>query len=326
MVGVVVVTYNSQDVIGECLDACLRLPGVTVIVVDNDSQDATLNQIRSRPGVRLIANTSNRGFAAACNQGIAALKTRFVLLLNPDAVLMSGLQPLVDAVSQASVAAAGGRLTHADGTTQAGFHVRRFPTAWTLSFEALGLNRIWSGNRVNRAYRPEISDLQQCDVDQPAGAFFMIRKAAWEVIGGFDESFHPVWFEDVDFCKRLRTNGFRIVYVPAAVARHLGGHSAGKLNWPSRQLYWYGSLLKYAAKHFSASSRRVVSLAVAVSCIPRAIAGVLYHRTLTPVSVFSRVAWLAGRQFFAGPVGALGAPEQGSTHSAVPSQVVEKHV
>ena len=326
MVGIVIVTYNSQDVIGDCLDACLRFAGIRVVVVDNSSRDATLERVRRRPGVRLVANLSNRGFAAACNQGIALLNTRFVLLLNPDTVLESGLQSLVEAVGQASVAAAGGRLVNADGTTQTGFHVRGFPTAWTLSFEALGLNRLWPGNRVNQAYRPRITDLEQTDVDQPAGAFLMIRKAAWEVIGGFDEGFHPVWFEDVDFCKRLRAKGLRIVYVPSAVARHLGGHSAGKLTWSSRELYWYGSLLRYAAKHFSASSSRVVSLAVAVACIPRAIAGVLLHRTLTPVSVFSRVMWLAVRSLFVGQAGALGALKRGSTDSAVASQVVEKHV
>ena len=326
MVGIVVVTYNSQDVIGDCLDACLRFSGIRVVVVDNNSQDATLDHVRRRPTVRLVANPNNRGFAGACNQGIALLNTPFVLLLNPDTVLLSGLQSLMEAAGQANVAAAGGRLINEDGTTQTGFHVRGFPTVWTLSFEALGLNRLWPGNPVNRAYRPRITDLEQTDVDQPAGAFLMIRKAAWELIGGFDEGFQPVWFEDVDFCKRLRREGFRIVYVPSAVARHVGGHSAEKLTFASRQLCWYGSLLRYAAKHFSASSSRVVSLAVALACIPRAIAGVLLHRTLTPVSVYSRVLWLAARSLSAGRAGVLGAPKRGSTDSAVASQVIEKHV
>lgn len=331
MVGIVIVTYNSQEVIGDCLDACLRCGGVRVVVVDNNSKDDTLDQVRRRPGVRLVANRNNRGFAGACNQGIALLDTRLVLLLNPDAVLVSGFKSLAEAVGQAGFAAAGGRLTNADGTTQAGFNVRGFPTAWTLSFEALGLNSLWPGNPVNRRYRPGVSDLEQTDldhtdVDQPAGAFLMIRKAAWEAIGGFDEGFHPVWFEDVDFCLRLRRQGFRIAYVPSAVARHRGGHSADKLTFAARQLYWYGSLLRYAAKHFSASSSRVVSLSVAVACIPRAIAGVLLHRTLTPISVYSKVMRLAARSLFAGQPGVLGAPRRGSTDSAAASQVVERHV
>src|SRR5438105_3450285 len=83
---------KSREIISECLDSCLRLSGVRVVVVDNDSQDATLDIVRRRTGIRLIANPTNRGFAAACNQGIAVLDTTFVLLLNPDAVLVSGLQ------------------------------------------------------------------------------------------------------------------------------------------------------------------------------------------------------------------------------------------
>jgi GT2 family glycosyltransferase len=326
MVGIVVVTYNSQEVIGECLDACVRLAGVSVVVVDNDSEDGTLDQVRRRPGVRYIPNSRNRGFAAAANQGIAMLNTRFVLLLNPDAVLVSGLQNLVDTVGTPGVAAVGGRLINADGSTQAGFNVRGFPTPWTLSFEALGLNRLWPGNPVNRSYRPAVSDAEGCDVDQPAGAFLMVRKAAWELIGGFDEGFRPVWFEDVDFCKRLRQEGLRIVYVPSAVARHRGGHSANKVTWASRQIYWYGSLLRYAAKHFPASSRRIVSIAVAVACIPRMIAAVLLQRTLTPVTVYSKVMWLAGKSLLANPAGALGAPSRDFAGPSADSQVVEKHV
>jgi GT2 family glycosyltransferase len=326
MVGIVIVTYNSQEVIGECLEACLQLPDIQIVVVDNNSKDGTLDQVRRRPGVRLIANRDNRGFAAACNQGIALLNTRFVLMLNPDTVLVSGLESLVEAVGQPSVGAAGGRLINADGTTQTGFHVRRFPTAWTLSFEALGLNRLWPENPVNRSYRPRMAETEQAEVDQPAGAFLMIRRAAWELIGGFDERFHPVWFEDVDFCKRLHGEGLRIIYVPSAVALHSGGHSADKLAWGTRQLYWYGSLLKYAAKHFTGSSRRVISLAIALACVPRAISGVMVQRTLTPVSVFSKVFWLAGSSLLARQSGAVDAPKRGRTDPDLASQVVEKHV
>lgn len=308
MVGIVVVTYNSEEVISECLEACLRLAGVRVVVVDNHSEDATVEEVRRHPDVQVVANRTNRGFAAAVNQGIAMLNTRFVLLLNPDAVIVSGLQDLKEAVGEAGVGAAGGRLIDPNGRTQTGFNIRGFPTAWTLSFEALGLNRLWPGNPVNRRYRPFIAELEPQDVDQPAGAFLMVRKAAWELVGGFDEQFHPVWFEDVDFCKRLHREGLRVVYAPSAIARHRGGHSADTISWSSRQLYWYGSLLRYAAKHFSTSSRRTVSVAIAAACIPRAIAGVLTCRTMTPVTIYSKVMWLAGKNLFASQPGDMGAP------------------
>ena len=80
-------------------------------------------------------------------------------------------------------------------------------------------------------------------VEQPAGAFFMFRRSGWEQLGGFDENFWPVWFEDVDFCARLRSAGFVLRYQPEARATHAGGHSVGRIPLGLRERYWYGSLL-----------------------------------------------------------------------------------
>lgn len=294
MLAIIVVTYNSAAVIGACLDSCLRVPAATVVVVDNNSSDATVNEVVKRPAVRLLANDSNRGFAGAANQGIGSTDEPFVLLLNPDAVLQSGLGDLLHACRQPGVGAAGGRLVGADGCSQEGFNVRGFPTALTLACEAMGLNRIWPGNPVNRAYRVPTPQLTTLDVAQPAGAMLMIRRSAWQAIGGFDERFHPIWFEDVDFCWRLRAAGYRIGFVPHAVAEHIGGHSAARLSWASRQLYWYGSLLRYASKHFSTPSRVLVTGAVAAACVPRMIIRLVKYRTLAPISVYSKVMWLSG--------------------------------
>src|SRR5215471_6802191 len=93
--GIVIVTFNSGDEIGPCLDAAIAT-GAEVIVVDNASNDETVAQIR-RKEVTLIANPENRGFAAAVNQGIRAIRADFVLLLNPDTVLKTGIEPLVEA-------------------------------------------------------------------------------------------------------------------------------------------------------------------------------------------------------------------------------------
>jgi N-acetylglucosaminyl-diphospho-decaprenol L-rhamnosyltransferase len=299
MVGIVIVTHNSERVIGESLDACLRQKAVEVLVVDNASTDRTLDQVDRRHGVRLVVNSTNRGFAAAVNQGIAALETPFVLLLNPDAILLTDLQPLVEAVGRTGVAAAGGKLVNADGSTQEGFNVRGFPTPAALSFEVLGWNRVRSSNPVNRKYRPPTPQQEQ-EVDQPAGAFLMVRRAAWEYIGGLDERFSPVWFEDVDFCLRLCQRGFRILFVPTAVARHEGGHSVLATNFEFRERAWYGSLLKYAAKHFSPRGVRTVSAAVVLGCPPRMLRAMWHHRSFKPVTVYSRVMWLAAKQFLAG--------------------------
>ncbi len=112
-----------------------------------------------------------------------------------------------------------------------GFTIRRFPTPLTLWFELCGFNRLWPSNPVNRRYRYLDRDLEQAGpVEQPAGAFLMFRRDVWERLGGFDEGFYPVWFEDVDFCRRAADAGYRIEYVPQVEAEHLGGHSVGQIS------------------------------------------------------------------------------------------------
>ena len=128
----------------------------------------------------------------------------------------------------------------------------------------------------------------------------MVRRAAWEYIGGLDERFSPVWFEDVDFCLRLRQRGFKILFVPTAMARHEGGHSVLATNFEFRERAWYGSLLKYAAKHFSTGGVRTVSAAVVLGCPPRMLRAMWNHRSFRPVTVYSRVMCLAAKQFLAG--------------------------
>ncbi|MCC6366808.1 MAG: glycosyltransferase family 2 protein [Bryobacterales bacterium] len=290
----VIVTYESAEVIGPCVESCLR-QGMEVVVVDNASQDGTA-EAASRSGARVIANAENRGFGAAVNQGIGATKHPFVLLLNPDAVVEKGIEVLVESCSSEGVAAAAGRLLDEKGSFQLGFSVRRLPTPAALMFEVLGINRIWRTNPVNRRYRYlDLAEDRACDVEQPAGAFFLTRRDAWEAVGGFDERFFPIWFEDVDYCRRLVDKGLRIRYEPAASARHLGGHSAGKLDWGSREVYWYASLLKYACKHFPRNRTALVCLAVAGGSLLRLLAGIPLRGALRSIRTYGKVIRLAGR-------------------------------
>jgi GT2 family glycosyltransferase len=301
--GIVIVTFNSENQILECLDAALARSS-DVVVVDNASADATCERVRARPRARLLANSLNRGFAAAANLGIAALDCECVLLLNPDAVLLTGVEDLADACLRPGAAAAGGKLLDDTGRPQRGFLLRRLPTPWTLAFEALGLNRLLPRNPVNRRYRClDLDPDQPTSAEQPAGAFLMIRRDAWREIGGFDERFHPLWYEDVDFCKRLLDRGYRLEYCPSAVARHSGGHSICTIPWDLRQVYWYANLLRYVAKHFSRLAVRGVSAAVLVGSIARVMAGICAQRNLKPALIYGKVVRFAFRCLVSGLVG-----------------------
>jgi N-acetylglucosaminyl-diphospho-decaprenol L-rhamnosyltransferase len=291
--GAIIVTYNSGAEIGPCLDAAIPRAS-EIVVVDNGSTDNTLEEVRKRPSVKLISNSLNRGFAGAVNQGFGATESPYVLLLNPDAILLTGVEPMAAACARPGIGAAGGKLLDANGRLQSGFMVRRFPTALTLILEVLGVNRLWKTNPVNRRYRClEMDPDAPGEVEQPAGAFLMIRRDAWQAAGGFDEEFHPLWFEDVDFLKRLRDKGLRAVYEPSATARHQGGHSARRLAPEPRTLYWYASLLRYCSKHFTPSRLAAVCIATVLGSVLRMIGESVVSRKLGPLRVYSKVVRLA---------------------------------
>ncbi len=293
-IGIVIVTYNSEAVIGASLDAALR-SGAEVVVVDNASGDGTVAEARRR-NVRLIANASNRGFAAAANQGFRALETRYVLLLNPDAVIQTSLEPLRAACDLPGSAGAGGMMLGEDDRPQKGFMLRRLPTAAALICEALLLNRLWPGNPFNRRYRCLDCDIRlSMQAEQPAGAFLMIRREAWEELRGFDEGFFPLWFEDVDFCRRLADRAYTLYYTPEAVVKHTGAHSIVGLPVELGVVYWYGSLLRYSAKHFRPVAFRAVCAAVVTGSILRMIGGSARNGSLKVIAAYGRVVGFACR-------------------------------
>lgn len=285
-------TFNSEQVIESCLESCREYPAV---IIDNASADGTVAVARRFPHARVITNKVNRGFAAAVNQAVSACETDFILLLNPDVSLLTDLAPLVASCTPAIAGAATGQLVGEDGRPQKGFGIRRFPNPATLIFEVLGVNRIFPWNPVNRRYREVVRNLDAIgEVDQPAGAFLLFRKQVWKRLGGFDEAFYPVWFEDVDFCKRMWEAGYKIMYHPAVKARHHGGHSVGALPGECRELYWYVSLLRYASKHFRALGFRLVSAAVVSGVIPRAIASLVAGDGAAMATTYCRVMRFAG--------------------------------
>jgi GT2 family glycosyltransferase len=304
--GVVIVAYNSAGAIERCLKSCGDLP---VVVVDNASKDGTCELVRRQSSATLIANAGNYGFAEAVNQGVLATDAELVLLLNPDTEIKTPIEELEAACLQPGTGLAAGQLTDERGRPQRGFTLRRFPQASTMICEVLGINRLISRNPVNRSYRCFDLDLSRgAEVEQPAGAFLMFRREVWQRLGGFDTQFYPLWFEDVDFCKRASDLGLKIQYVPQVTAMHQGGHSIAGLDWETREAYWYVSLLKYASKHFRPRDFRWVSAAVVLGSLFRTAIEVMRRRSLRPITVYARIGRLAGRSVISGRVGEMKHP------------------
>ena len=292
---VVIVTYNSAECIVPCLQALTWFADWKIVVVDNASTDATVQVARRIvPQVCLLCNSENRGFAGAVNQGIKAAEGDVVVILNADAIPAEGaLERMARLMAEKGVGVVGGSLRKSDGSVERGFTVRRFPTVTSTVAEVLLLNRVWPNNPWNRRYRClglDYSKLQE--VEQPAGACLAIRRQAWEDVGGLDENFYPVWFEDVDFCRRVTNGGWRILYCPDAVFMHRGAHSVGKLSFRDRQLFWYRNLLRYFAKHYPGWRFRVVRVSIVFGLMVRSVLAALGVR---PAGVSAREALAAYR-------------------------------
>lgn len=251
-----------------------------IVVVDNASSDDTVAHVRSLEAsipLQLITTSRNIGFAGAVNHGVKAASSDVLLILNPDAIAEPGaIDAILASLSEWRAGGVGGALLDADGQPTPGFAFRSLPTLASLLFETLLINRIWPGNPVNRRYRCLDADYSREQlVEQPAGACLAVTRAAWNAVHGMDELFFPVWFEDVDFCCRLRHSGATVVYCPTARFRHSGAHSVGQLSFRDKQTFWYRNMVRYAAKHSSGASVAILRLGIFAGMVLRSFAALV---------------------------------------------------
>jgi hypothetical protein len=294
----IVVTHNSGATVRPCLEALVG-EECEIVVVDNASADDTVQRIEEFVAwhpVRLIANEENLGFGAAVNQGAREATGEVLLILNPDAIAEPGaVAAMLRCLQSTGADTVGGALLEADGQPARGFVFRRLPTLATLAYEVLLVNHLWPGNSVNRRYRClDVDYSQQQEVEQPAGACLAITRTAWDGIGGFDEQFFPVWFEDVDLCKRLLDGGLKIFYCPGARFRHSGAHSVGQLSFRDKQVFWYTNMLRYARKHFSKGQVFFLRTAIIKGMLLRSVAA-LFGAGNVPMGEALSVYWGVAR-------------------------------
>jgi GT2 family glycosyltransferase len=210
IVSVVLVLWNQAPLTLACLQSVVEVRDIPleVVVIDNASTDRTTELLDRVDGVRVIRNDRNEGFLKAVNQGVAAARGEHILLLNNDAVLRAGsLVAAYDTLSaDDSIGAVGGRIVLLDGRLQ----------------EAGSI--VWRDGSCLGYARDQAADCGEAmfvrDVDYCSGAFLLFRRATFQSLGGFDEVFAPAYYEEVDFCVRLRQSGLRVVYEPRAVIDH----------------------------------------------------------------------------------------------------------
>lgn len=275
-VSIIIVSYNTREPLEHCLQSIAGSEAdAETVVVDNGSTDGSAELVgQSFPGVRLVAGEGNLGFAGGCNSGAKSSTGSYLLFLNSDCRVRPGsvneLTRFLDEHQQA--AAVAGRLVDPDGGTQAGFNVRRLPTVRSITADLLLLHRWLPANRLSAGYRMAGFDHKTAvEVEQPAGACLMIRRERFEQVGGFDEAFHPAWFEDVDLCRRLRDSGGSIFFNPAAVFEHLGGATMLRLDFRRFTRMYYRSQSVYLKKHFGLPAQLFIRAMVAAGMGLRAL-------------------------------------------------------
>lgn len=244
---IIIVSYDSRQEIGACLDALAaagRLPEVTV--VDNQSPDGTASFVRERwPAVTVIDAGGNLGFARANNIAVAATASEYVLLLNPDAVAgAAAIERLVGALaSRPDVAIAGPRIVDERGRPELSFGPPISP--WGELTQ-----KVWMtlyARQVARAVRHvERRSREAGDRAWVTGACLLIRRADLEAVGGLDERFF-MYTEDVDLCASVRARGRRVIFVPEAEVVHLRGRSAARN--PETERLRRQSQVAYYEKH-----------------------------------------------------------------------------
>lgn len=249
---IVIVSWNVRDLLRACLESIHATAptdlSLEVIVVDNGSTDGTVEMLRKAfPWVWLIEAGGNLGFSGGNNLGLTASRGRYVLLLNPDTLVLGDALPKMLAYMEAhpQVGALGPQLLNEDGTVQSSR--RRFPTFWTAVFESTWLQPIAPKRTLDRYYMRDHDDDEIVEVDWVQGAALLVRREVIEQVGSFDEGFF-MYSEELDWQKRIKAAGWQIVYYPEAQIVHYGGKSSEQVI-AQRHIYFQNSKVRYFRKH-----------------------------------------------------------------------------
>jgi GT2 family glycosyltransferase len=220
MVSVIILSYNTKDLLKQCLQAVekkLSKIEIEIVVLDNASKDDSVAMIRREfPTIKLIESSKNLGFAKGVNRAAQIAEGEYFLFLNSDATLQDeGLKDMLDILEHdKSVGAIGGALLHSDGKTSESYGRFYFlPELLRLLF----LPKNAKSQIVNK----------KTSVDWVSGGFMLIRASVFKKLGGFDEHFF-MYIEDMELCYRLKKAGLKVIYYPEAKAKHVGQASSNR--------------------------------------------------------------------------------------------------
>lgn len=269
---IIIVNWNTRGILRDCLrTVCDQTTGICfeIIVIDNASSDGSIDMIRAEfPQAVLIVNESNRGFAAANNQGMAAARGRYVLLLNSDTLVLDGAIQKTVAFAEAHHGAAvvGCRVLNHDRSLQPTCFM--YPSLLNMILSTTYLYKILPRNRFLGRERMSWWDRNDVrEVDVVTGCFMLVRREAIEQVGVMDERFF-MYGEETDWCYRFRQAGWRVLFAPVGQIVHLGGQSS-KLVRVEMAVQLKLSLLRFMRKHRGWMQHKVACLLVLLFFVVR---------------------------------------------------------
>jgi GT2 family glycosyltransferase len=273
-VSVVIVSYNTRDMLRNCLDSVFKQTQqarIQVIVVDNNSTDDSCAVVQQLfPEVTLIRNPDNRGFAAANNQGFRIATGRYLLLLNSDTVILDSAidKTLAYMESHPEVGALGPKVLWPDREFQS--TVFRFHSVTNVALDALYLPQLFP--RLDRARYAGFDWDVEHNVDAAAGCFLLVRREVLGQVGVLDEAFF-MYGEEAEWCHRMHKKGWRVVYYPGASIIHIfGGSSKGRRDSVRTQLAKRRAVLLFLHKAQGRGAAWLANAIMLLGLIPRLVA------------------------------------------------------
>lgn len=254
LVSVIIVSYNTRELLLQCLDAVERGTEVPheVIVVDNGSRDGSPDAVEQRFPDTVVIRQQNVGFGRGNNAGLQQAGGRFVLLLNSDVLVRPQcVDRLADyLLVHPEVGAVGPRLIRPNGELDLACK-RGFPTPRASFFRVIGLSRLFRHSRFFNAYNlGNLDEREEHEVDAGTGACLLVRRSTIDQVGFFDPDFF-MYGEDLDLCFRIKDGGWKVVYLPTAQAVHLKGQSTRQAT--NRMLFaFHSAMWTFHSKHYAA--------------------------------------------------------------------------
>lgn len=260
---IVIVNYNTEKLLKDCLQSVYAGANGTpmsIWVVDNNSHDNSVPMVKSHfPKVQVVENAANVGFSKANNLVISQSRSDYILLLNPDTLIIEdAIERMVKFMeAHPKVGIAGCKVLNRDGTLQLACR-RSIPTPRVAFFRLAGLSRLFPKSRVMAEYNMTYTDPERThEVDAVSGAFLMIRKQVVEEIGLLDERFF-MYGEELDWCLRAKRAGWTVMYHPDAQIVHYKGEST-KYNSRKAAIEFYRAMYLFHKKHFAKNHSPVVN-------------------------------------------------------------------